>query len=189
MSRTKKLWIGVGCVIGVIFLIGIIGAAVGGESEQSIAMPAPTATTQPRLPTATSTTAECSPAEQAYADKIAVSAFKMAGYLNDISALSNQAALAPDLIIDAQWRREVAATLVGMERTANEMSVTTAPASLSAIREDLAFMAAATAEFTYLYAEGVTQVDGALLIAAADNLQDVNRYANEAAHKMGQVCG
>ena len=180
MSRTKKLWIGVGCVIGVIFLIGIISAAVGGGSDQPTAAPAPTETP---------VVEGCSPAERAYANKIGASAVEMSGYLDNINALSSQATLAPDLMVDAQWRREVTTTLGGMERAANEMSVTTGPASTSAIREDLTFMAAATAEFAYLYSEGINQMDGALITASADALRDIKHYANAAARKMGQVCG
>ena len=191
MSRTKKLRIWVEAGVGAIFLIGVIACALGGDAEPAAATAAPTPTVALATQPASAMPAEtgCSPAEQAYVDRIAAHSAKFLYHLENMRALNNQVGLAPELVLDAQWQREITTTLTGLENEANAMSLVTGPPSVSPIREDFTFMAAVIAEYTYLYSEAIAQIDAALLNAATEAMGDATRYAQSAKIKVDQLCG
>lgn len=113
----------------------------------------------------------------------------MRGHLGNLATLNEQVGLAPDLVLDAQWQREVSATLQGLEQVSNAMASTVGPQSTAAIRDDLLLLSATTSEFAYLYQEAATQIDPELLNAAMDAMIDVASYIQSATRKVDRLCG
>ena len=190
LSRAQRFWLVCGS-IAVVLVVVALASTLPNFNAGGAASWEPTSTryVAPTRAVVQAAAPACTAAEQDYLNTIAAGARELTGHLRNLATLNEQIALAPDLVLDGQWQREVAASLQGLEQVANAMSSTTAPPSATAIKNDLLLMSATTAEFVGLYQEAVTQIDPGLLNAAMDAMIDVNRHIQAATRKADRLCG
>ena len=97
--------------------------------------------------------------------------------------------MAPDLLLDTQWRKETATALSSLETNADGLTAINGPSSTNAVRDDFVMMGALIYEFTGLYMEGIDTFDANLIGASMEALTDATQHGNAAERKMLNFCG
>ena len=188
-SRRYLRWPGIFIAsVGIVVVIGVLGAALGNGAPADVA--APPQTVSPVVPTATPALAvQCpTPAEAVYFASLADIAGNLAEGLQSISSLSTEAANNPVLTLDEEWQLETAIVLFLLQSATDEISALDPPDSVQSIHGDLLQMASELREFVTLYTAGIDNFDADLILLATQRMAEINRLVNVASAKAKAFC-
>ena len=165
-GKLKRPAIGCLVIIGVIFIIGVIGSIAGlGDSTTS---PTPTPTKTPTKPAITAS-------EQAYAASVADQSNTLSEAFYDLSELTSNPQIGNN-----DWTVSVVIQLLTIQELYDKAMDLDPPNSMAAIHLKYIQAMDNYNDATYLFAEGVDELDASLIDEATQKMNTGRQLINEA---------
>lgn len=196
-------------VLGLFIAIGIIGAIAGGNEPEPVpeaekrlieptaildtpepdytpivATPRPTRELQSAL-------ADCpTEAEQAYFNEVAANTGMMGRATQDMTQLFSLAGETPALLLNNQWKLQVAAQFAVLQVGSDALYELKAPTERTKpLQESVAALALTTYLAIEAFTAGIDNVDGSKILEGNDLLARASEYAQSFVKQVETLCG